>query len=138
MGRLRQGSNVKSWLFTILRNIRLNQLRQQRTVPKPVELDVDESTVDIAVETTKDRLARYLIKTEREWVIEAIEQLPMEFSEVILLRECEELSYQEIANILNCPAGTVISRLAGARSKLRTLLAGMPVAGCTVAGEDKQ
>jgi RNA polymerase sigma-70 factor, ECF subfamily len=70
MGSLREGSNVKSWLFTILRNIRLNQLRQERTAPKLVEFDVDESTVDIAVETAKDPFARYLSKTEREWLIE--------------------------------------------------------------------
>ncbi len=51
-----------------------------------------------------------------------VRQLPVDFREVILLREFEELSYQEIAAVLDCPAGTVMSRLARARSKLRTLL----------------
>src|SRR5258707_11288194 len=50
---LRAGSNVKGWLFTILRNIWLNQLRQQRTTPKIVEIDADESGADIAVALSK-------------------------------------------------------------------------------------
>jgi RNA polymerase sigma-70 factor (ECF subfamily) len=61
-------------------------------------------------------------KTEREWVREAIQRLPAASREIILLREYEELSYQEIAHILDCPPGTVMSRLARARSRLRTLL----------------
>lgn len=54
---------------------------------------------------------------------DAISKLPTEFREVILLREYEELSYKEISAILACPTGTVMSRLARARSRLRTLLA---------------
>ena len=55
-------------------------------------------------------------------VREAIRQLSMGQREIIVLREYEELSYQEIAGILNCPVGTVMSRLARARSRLRALL----------------
>lgn len=120
--RLRTDSNMKSWLFTILRNIWLNQLRRRRTGPEMIEMDVDESTADIAVDTSKDPLALYVSKMEHEQVREAIEQLPVEHREIILLREYEELSYQEIASVLGCPAGTVMSRLGRARSKLRTLL----------------
>jgi RNA polymerase sigma-70 factor (ECF subfamily) len=121
---LRAGSNVKSWLFTILRNIHLNQLRKQRTTPRVVEIDADENTANIVVETSDDPLTRYVRKTEREWLTEAVEQLPSEFREIVMLREFEDLSYLEIAGILNCPVGTVMSRLARARSKLRTLLSG--------------
>jgi RNA polymerase sigma-70 factor, ECF subfamily len=121
---LRPDSNVKSWLFTILRNIWLNQLRQRRTAPKLVELDVDESTAQIAVEASKDPHALYVSKVERERVREAIQQLSGEFREVIVLREYGDLSYQEIASVLSCPAGTVMSRLGRARSKLRSLLSG--------------
>jgi RNA polymerase sigma-70 factor (ECF subfamily) len=64
----------------------------------------------------------YVGKTERERVREAIQQLSSELREIILLREFEELTYREIANLLGCPIGTVMSRLARARSKLRTLL----------------
>ena len=77
--------------------------------------------MDIA-ETAKDPYAFYVSKMEQEQVRDAIQQLPADFREVILLREFEELSYQEIATILDCPAGTVMSRLARARAKLRTLL----------------
>ena len=53
---------------------------------------------------------------------EAIQQLSSDLREIILLREFEELTYREIANLLGCPIGTVMSRLARARSKLRTLV----------------
>ncbi len=119
---LRADSNVKSWLFTILRNIWLNQLRHQRTAPKIVEIDADENNTDIVVDQSKDPQAHYVSKIESERVREAIQQLPVEFREIILLREYEELSYQEIASFLDCALGTVISRLARARSKLRKLL----------------
>jgi RNA polymerase sigma-70 factor (ECF subfamily) len=124
IGRLRADSNVKSWLFTILRNIWFNQLRQQRTA-KLVALDGEESAIDIA-ETAKDPYAFYVSKMEHEQVREAIQQLPVDFREIILLREFEELSYQEIATILDCPAGTVMSRLARARARLRMLLSAAP------------
>jgi RNA polymerase sigma-70 factor (ECF subfamily) len=119
-GGLRNDSNVKSWLFTILRNIWFNQLRHQRTA-KLVAMDGEESATDIA-ENGKDPYAFYMSRMEHEQVREVIQQLPVEFREVLLLREFEELSYQEIATILDCPAGTVMSRLARARAKLRTLL----------------
>jgi RNA polymerase sigma-70 factor (ECF subfamily) len=119
---LRPDSNVKSWLFTILRNIWINRLRRRQTAPKMVELDVDESTVQIAVEASKGPYALYVSKVEREQVREAIQQLSKEFREVIVLREYGDLSYQEIARVLGCPAGTVMSRLGRARSKLRSLL----------------
>jgi RNA polymerase sigma-70 factor, ECF subfamily len=52
----------------------------------------------------------------------AIQELPADFREIILLREYEDLSYQEIASVLDCPIGTVMSRLGRARAKLRPLL----------------
>jgi RNA polymerase sigma-70 factor (ECF subfamily) len=120
MTRLRAGSNVKSWLLVILRNIWLNQLRRRRTTPMVVE--IDETTANVVVETSKGPHALYVSKRECEQVREAIQHLPVDFREVILLREYEELSYQEIASVLGCPIGTVMSRLARARSKLRPML----------------
>ncbi|WP_213804242.1 sigma-70 family RNA polymerase sigma factor [Granulicella sp. dw_53] len=122
MKYLRADSNVKSWMLTILRNIWLNQLRKQRTAPNLIEMDADEITANVVVEPSKGPHALYVSKLESEQVREAIRKLPVDFREVILLREYEELSYQEIAGVLNCPVGTVMSRLARARSKLRTLL----------------
>jgi RNA polymerase sigma-70 factor (ECF subfamily) len=119
MGSLRAGSNHKSWLFTILRNIRINQLRRQRTAP---EIDVSENAENVFVETSRDPYALYVGNVERERVREAIRQLSMGQREIIVLREYEGLSYQELAGILNCPVGTVMSRLGRARSRLRALL----------------
>jgi RNA polymerase sigma-70 factor, ECF subfamily len=119
---LRDDGSVKSWLFTILRNIWLNQLRQRRTAPEHVELDADEQGLLEPADTAPDPHTGYVNMVEREQVQAAIQQLPQEFREIIILREYEELSYQEIAALLNCPPGTVMSRLARARSRLRTLL----------------
>jgi RNA polymerase sigma-70 factor, ECF subfamily len=122
MKRLRPDSNVKSWLFTILRNIWLNQLRQRKTAPDMLDLDSNERGGERAVDSSKDPYAAYVSDLEREQVRRAIEHLPLESREIILLREYEELSYEEIATLLQCPVGTVMSRLARARSKLRNLL----------------
>ena len=62
-------------------------------------------------------------------VRKAIEELPPEFREVIILREMEELSYKEIADIASIPVGTVMSRLARARSRLQELLSGLMTSG---------
>jgi RNA polymerase sigma-70 factor (ECF subfamily) len=123
MERLRAGSNVKSWLFTILRNVWLNQLRRRRSAPQIVGIDGDENVASGVVETSMGPHEAYVSTMECQQVREAIRQLPVDSREVILLREYEELSYQEIATILDCPAGTVMSRLGRARSKLRRLLA---------------
>jgi RNA polymerase sigma-70 factor, ECF subfamily len=59
---------------------------------------------------------------EAEQVRTAVQELPVEFREIILLREYEDLSYLEIASVLDCPVGTVMSRLGRARAKLRAAL----------------
>jgi RNA polymerase sigma-70 factor, ECF subfamily len=118
---LREQSNVKGWLFTILRNTWLNQVRR-RTAPGPVEIDAGENGANEPADATHDPLTGYVNRVEREQVRAAIQQLPVGFREIIILREYEELSYQEIAVLLDCPPGTVMSRLARARSKLRDLL----------------
>lgn len=124
MSGLRAEGSLKSWLFTILRNIWLNQLRHRRTVPEMVELDSDGRDQDEPADAAQDPHTDYVSQVEREQVRAAIQQLPVEFREIIILREYEELSYQEIAALLKCPSGTVMSRLARARSRLRDLLSG--------------
>jgi RNA polymerase sigma-70 factor (ECF subfamily) len=108
MVNLRDDSNVKSWLFTIPRNIWLNQLRQRRATPEVVEIDVDESTANYAVELSKGPYALYVRSHERQQVRNPIQQLSVDF--------------REFATLLNCTAGTVMSRLGRARAKLHTLL----------------
>src|SRR5882757_2560705 len=120
MGRLRTGSNMKGWLFTILRNVWFNQLRKRRNGPQMVEIEVGDGVANSIVEPTKDAYDLYVSKMETEQVRAAIQELPVEFREIILLREYEDLSYLEIASVLDCPVGTVMSRLGRARAKLRT------------------
>jgi RNA polymerase sigma-70 factor (ECF subfamily) len=122
MGRLRAGSNTKGWLFTILRNVWLNQLRKWRNGPQMIEMEIGDDVANSIVETSKDSHDLYVSKLEAEQVRAAIQELPVDSREIILLREYEDLSYQEIANILDCPVGTVMSRLGRARAKLRVLL----------------
>ena len=123
-GQLMPDSNLKSWMFAIMRNAWLNQLRHARSGPRFVDLDAE--TEDRAYwldRVTKDPHASYVEKIERQEVRAAIESLPRLHREVILLRDIEGFSYQQIAAILGCPAGTVMSRLGRAREKLRLLLA---------------
>jgi RNA polymerase sigma-70 factor (ECF subfamily) len=118
MGRLRTESNVKGWLFTILRNIWLNQARRLRNGPQMVDIEAANNVV----EPSMDSHDLYVSKVEAEQVRAAIREMPLNFRELILLREYEDLSYQQIASVLDCPVGTVMSRLARARAKLRELL----------------
>ncbi len=123
--RLWKNSAVKSWLFTVLRNIWLNQLRKAKG-EQSFEADgngIVSHYADGSPGRSLNPGSLYEQKVAREMVRAAIAQLPQEFREVILLREFEDLPYQEIAEILGCPPGTVMSRLARARAKLRTLLA---------------
>ena len=113
--------NVKSWLFTILRNVWRNQVRQ-RVRSHVVDLDGLERSAAAAVEPGRDPHALYVSKVESARVRQALENLPEDAREIILLREFAELSYEEIADVLRCPPGTVMSRLARARSKLRAIL----------------
>jgi RNA polymerase sigma-70 factor, ECF subfamily len=122
MERLRENSNLRAWLYGILRNIWLDQVRQQRATPKFFELDADKNSADLFIETANDPHAVYVTKYETRQVRQALRQLPEEFREIIVLREFADLSYQEIASWLDCPPGTVMSRLSRARSKLGTLL----------------
>jgi len=122
--RLREDSNVKAWLFTILRNLWFNELRKRRNSPPIVEVDGDdEHAGDQLVGNSKDAYEIFASNEDSQIVRAAIDDLPIEFREIILLREFQDLSYREIADVLGCPAGTVMSRLGRARAKLRTALA---------------
>jgi len=122
MGRLRVDGNTKSWFFTILRNIWVKQLRKRQSSPRLFETDMDNSFANEMAGPSKSSHDLYVTNTGREQVQAAIQELPVDFREVIVLRECEELSYQEIASIVGCPAETVKSRLGRARATLRTVL----------------
>jgi RNA polymerase sigma-70 factor, ECF subfamily len=136
MNTLRPDSNLKAWLFAILRNIWRKQLRRCRTAPEMIEMDLDESAADIVVETSGDPQAPCVSNMGHRQVREAIEQLAVEFREVILLHEYEELPYQEIAIVLGCTAGTAMARLGRARAKLRILLSAANARSATRRGWD--
>ncbi len=122
-GRLLPDTNLKAWLFAIMRNIRLNQLRTAGARPEFIDIDAKEEAdwLDPAAEDPYTILVR---KVERETLRSAIERLPDHYREVVVLRDLEGFSYQQIATILQCPAGTVMSRLGRAREQLRALLRG--------------
>lgn len=118
-------SNLKSWLFVVMRNAWLNQLRRQNKGPRFIGLDDKESFYFASpAEANTNPQVVYLRKVERTQIRIALESLPCAYREVIVLRDIEGLSYHEIATVLDCPAGTVMSRLARAREKLRRLLNG--------------
>lgn len=122
-GRLMPDSKLKSWLFAIMRNIWLNQLRHERAGPMFIEVDAEDDPGIPLDPLTNDPHVSYVRKLEREEVRAAIENLPSQYREVIVLRDIEGFSYRQIAGILECPAGTVMSRLGRARERLRRLLA---------------
>lgn len=122
------GGDVRPWLLGIVRNCCYTALRQRRGLGVQVEFDeqedsaAEESHIESSVATPEQILIR---KQDVAWVDRAIEALPLIFREVIILRELEELSYEQIAAILSVPAGTVMSRLARARRMLRSALVQM-------------
>ncbi|WP_035359825.1 sigma-70 family RNA polymerase sigma factor [Edaphobacter aggregans] len=122
MERLAADSNIKGWLLTILRNVWLNQVRRRRHGPQMIQTEFGDDVASSLIEPSKGPHDLYVSKIEVEQVRAAIQELPLQFREVILLREYEDLSYQEIAIVLGCPIGTVMSRLGRARAKLRSLL----------------
>lgn len=122
-GQLLPDSNLKSWMFVIMRNAWRNQIRHTNNGPRFVGLDdTSEILESVAADIGNDPHVVYLRKLERSEVRDAIESLPGQYREIIVLRDLEGFSYQQIAGILGCPAGTVMSRLGRARARLRRLL----------------
>jgi RNA polymerase sigma-70 factor (ECF subfamily) len=135
LGQLVPNSNLKSWLFVIMRNAWLNQVRHLRSGPRFIELDGEETDPGQRTDhRVSDPHVIYIRKLEREEIRAAIDNLPGLYREIIVLRDVEGFSYKEIATMLGCPAGTVMSRLGRARKKLRGLLAGWQPAKAARAG----
>jgi RNA polymerase sigma-70 factor, ECF subfamily len=120
MGRLRPDSNIRAWLFAILKNFWFNELRKQRNAPPTIEFE--DQFVHSLTDSFKDLSEEYVSRNEAEDLRSAIERLSPKLREIILLRELDDLSCKEIALALKCPIGTVMSRLHRARTKLRTFL----------------
>jgi RNA polymerase sigma-70 factor (ECF subfamily) len=114
------GSNGRAWLLTIVRNTSYTLLKKNRAADLT-------TTFDEEIHAASDESASPAIIVEHaedaERVTKAMDELPAEFREILVLRHQEGLSYKEIADIAQIPPGTVMSRLARARAKLREYLA---------------
>ncbi len=111
------GGNARAWLLAIVRNTYYTWLEKNRAQMQNVEFTDDTvAAVDYDVATTADSVERLLQEDDtRQLVRRALEMIPAEFREVIVLRELEDLSYREIAQVADIPLGTVMSRLSRAR-----------------------
>jgi RNA polymerase sigma-70 factor, ECF subfamily len=116
------GPGLRSWMFAILHNVWRNELRRGR----PLELDDD--AIDQIAGDEPDPLESVDRQQAGGRVLSAIDALPGPFRDAIVLRCVEGFSYQEMATIVGCPAGTIMSRLARARALLRRALGPMRVA----------
>ena len=109
------GTNFRAWMFRILRNTFLNSRTGMKAATVPLESPEEDPSI-VETETPEtiliDRASEHLLQ-------QAMEELPVLYREVLLLCEVEEMSYQEIAEALTIPAGTVMSRLSRARRRLR-------------------
>ena len=111
--------DARAWLLAIVRNCCLTWQRKHRLDRATVSLNEDTvPTITDGRETDAAAIAR----SERLLLERAVAELPIEFREVIVLREIEDLSYREISDIVGVPIGTVMSRLARARKKLSEAL----------------
>jgi RNA polymerase sigma-70 factor (ECF subfamily) len=106
---------IRPWIFTIMRHVWQNE---QRRVSRSREV-LFEDTAIASGEYTEFGMSRKLLVSE---VRAAVDSLPVIWREIIVMRDMEDLSYAEIAVVLGCPLGTVMSRLARARKALRQLL----------------
>jgi RNA polymerase sigma-70 factor (ECF subfamily) len=115
--KYQRGTNCRAWLFQILFHVVRHERRKWFKWITGVEEDIAESVL-VAPQPVSSTL------TDGE-VVAAVDQLPIQFREVLLLVDVDEFSYKEVSEILRVPIGTVMSRLSRARGLLRARLAGV-------------
>ncbi len=106
---------IRPWIFTIMRHVWQNE---RRRISRSREILFEDSIV-LSGDYTEFGITRKLLVSE---VRAAVDSLPVIWREIIVMRDLEDLSYAEMAAILDCPIGTVMSRLARAREAVRQLL----------------
>ena len=116
-----RGGSAKSWLLTIVRNTSYSWLQRR---PGSAQTELSEELPERAQESTNPETL-LLKNAHRQKVQAAIRELPLEFREVVVLRELEGLGYKDIAAVVGVPIGTVMSRLARARGRLQESLGEM-------------
>ncbi len=114
------GSNGRAWLLTIVRNTSYTLLKKNRAVDFTTPFDEEIHAPDYDSVSPATILEQ---SEDAELIREAMDELPAEFREILVLRHQEDLSYKEIADVAQIPPGTVMSRLARARAKLKERLA---------------
>ena len=114
-----RGEDAKPWLLTIVRNTSLTWLKRNRNAGATISF---EEATQGPSESSPDPEEILLISCDREQVRQALEQLPLDFREAIVLREMEGLSYKEISATIGVPLGTVMSRLSRGRDWLKRIL----------------
>jgi RNA polymerase sigma-70 factor (ECF subfamily) len=114
-----RGVDGRSWLLAIVRNTCYTWMQHNRSPELTIPLDEDMHEIE-----SKDLNPEALLlqSTDTQMVRQALEGLPVEFREVLVLREFEAMSYREIASITDLPLGTVMSRLARGRKRLQLAL----------------
>ena len=115
-----QGTNFRAWMYRILRNTFLtSRTGLSATMTVPLDTEKEETVMPAAADNPE---TIFLGRADQELVQSAIQELQLNFREILLLCEVEEMSYQEIADALGIPIGTVMSRLSRARAALRDIL----------------
>lgn len=113
-----RGGDERAWLLTIVRRTCYTWLKRHRGRPAPVEFNEAEHSAAPG----SDPETQTMDESLREMLVRAVDRLPIEFREVVVLRDVQDLSYKEIAQVLGIPLGTVMSRLARARRRLQAML----------------
>jgi len=121
MGSFR-GSNARPWLLQVVRNTCFSWLKDNRPAEAVGFDENDEAMHEIAAPIADEPHSMAVRNSDREQIDLAIAALPAVYREVLVLREMEDLSYNDIARIAGIPVGTVMSRLARARGLLRQAL----------------
>jgi RNA polymerase sigma-70 factor, ECF subfamily len=118
----RPGTNAKGWLLTILRNTFINDYRRRKHEPIAMDLEAAEPHALYRSMQESDPEGTFFSQIVDEKVVEAIDALPTEFREVLVLSDIEGMPYGDIAETLQIPVGTVKSRLFRARRLLQAEL----------------
>lgn len=115
-----RGNNGRAWLLTIVRNTAYTLLKKSHAVDQTTSFDEE---IHVTGHTSVNPATILEGIEDAQLIKEAMDELPAEFREILILRHHEDLSYKEIADIAQIPPGTVMSRLARARIKLKEYLA---------------
>jgi len=125
--KFQKGTYIKAWLLTILRNTFINEYRRKARRPAFVELSGAEPSLDSGPDPgiryePPDRSGTELLELLDDEVRQAVETLPTDFRQAVIMADLEDMSYKEIAEAMDCPLGTVMSRLYRGRKLLRESL----------------